>query len=192
MKTLLGTGNSKTSKNALKTATFGLPRGKTCPQAGTCKRVCFGGKGSYLYPSVKACQARRLVATKAASFEVRVQAELTKGRFQAVRVHDTGDFYTLSYLKRWLKLARSNPNVLFYAYTTSILMVQGVRGGLPANFKVIYSCASKQVACIDKTRDRHAQIFKTREGIERAGYAYANDDDLVSLGANHKIGLVKH
>jgi hypothetical protein len=35
----------------------------------------------------------------------------------AIRIHATGDFYSQSYLNKWIEIAAALPSVDFYAYT---------------------------------------------------------------------------
>jgi hypothetical protein len=37
-----------------------------------------------------------------------------------IRIHVAGDFFNFKYFLAWCKVARMNPNVLFYAYTKSL------------------------------------------------------------------------
>ena len=43
---------------------------------------------------------------------------------QAVRIHDSGDFFNEDYLYGWIEIAWRVPDVLFYAYTKEVSMVK--------------------------------------------------------------------
>lgn len=47
----------------------------------------------------------------------------------AVRIHSSGDFFTVDYIQWWLKIVRSRPEVSFWAYTRSWRLPE-LRGAL--------------------------------------------------------------
>lgn len=191
MKSLL-TQNSKLKKTSevtgIKTYDFALPAIKTCPKAGACKSFCYASKGLYHMPSVSAKHQYNFEMSKRrAGFILPMIREIDSKNIEAVRIHSSGDFYSLPYLNRWLAIINSRPDVTFYAYTKSIHLFRGLE--LPPNFTVIYSFGGKLDHLIDVTRDRHAIVY---EGQLPEGYSYANDNDHVALARNKRIGLKLH
>lgn len=98
----------------------------------------------------------------------------------AIRVHDSGDFYSDDYLAAWLDIAERVPDVLFYAYTKEIKRVRiaASERGLPHNFKIVYSLGGIDDHLLDLTTDRHAEVFPTLEAIDAAGYEDQTANDL--------------
>jgi hypothetical protein len=82
--------------------------------------------------------------------------EIAKKKPDYVRVHDSGDYYSPAYLRKWLDVAIHNPRVRFYSYTNSVEMLKSVT--LPANYDIIFSDSGKQKHLIDKKNDRHTRI----------------------------------
>jgi hypothetical protein len=112
---------------------------------------------------------------------------LTGGK--AVRVHDSGDFFTREYFENWLLIAQQIPNVLFYAYTKEVKMTKEYE--LPENFILIYSMGGKQDHLIDVEVDRHAEVFPTMDALLEAGYVDQEASDiLAALMPSNKIGIV--
>jgi len=114
-----------------------------------------------------------------------------------VRIHDSGDFYSIKYLLKWVNIANSNKEVIFYAYTKSIPFFKGTFQGkpiikIPKNLKIIFSEGSKRDILINNNADRHARIFKTSNELTAAGYINASDNDLQAITENKKVGLVYH
>jgi len=110
-----------------------------------------------------------------------------------VRIHDSGDFYSKKYLDKWLYIAAVMPHVKFYAYSNMVAMFKNII--LPDNFDVIFSNSGKQKHLIDRTTDRHTEIFKSKDELIAAGYANASENDLNAtkwFNTTNKVGLIYH
>jgi len=117
--------------------------------------------------------------------------EIRKKKVTHIRIHDSGDFYSIAYLNKWISIATQNKDVIFYAYTKSIkFFIDGLL--LPKNLKIIFSEGSKTDNLINVNKHRHARIFKSKELLEAAGYVNASDNDLKAIQDNKKVGLVYH
>jgi hypothetical protein len=116
---------------------------------------------------------------------------------QAVRIHDSGDFFNRDYLYGWIRLAEQFNEILFYAYTKEVKMLEEAKPDLPPNFQVIYSMGGKQDVLVDKDTMRHADVFPDIESIEEAGYLSQHPSDLLCvLLPSTRIGVpqnnIKH
>ena len=178
---------------------FGIPAyreagGKvTCPMAGQCGKDagCYAQMGRYAQGAVKNAYQWRYEQTKdVVKFANLMHAELQKPKYQTIRVHDSGDFYSKPYLQAWLALAELNPGKRFYAYTKMVSWAQAHPG--PKNWTWIFSLGGLEDPKIDVTKDRHSRVFQNLEDLTKAGYADASHDDAVALGPNHKVGLIYH
>ena len=176
----------------------------TCPQAKDCVAGCYARQGAYRFSNVAKKHHRNLETALSPEFESVLQLDLNKAIKQSdrkkqsplIRVHDSGDFFSLDYTLTWLRVMRLNPKVKFYAYTKSVELFKDLRDNFdltpPTNFSLIYSLGGKQDSLINLETDRHSKVFETLEDLLAAGYADASHNDLVALGSNHKIGLVYH
>ena len=45
------------------------------------------------------------------------QIESIKGKIKAVRIHDSGDFYSQEYVDKWVTIVKRFPNLKFFALT---------------------------------------------------------------------------
>ena len=175
--------------NGVRLYEFNLPAVKTCHWADICKKYCFADKGSFLYKVVQDKYARNFELTKDLElFKKVVQYELDKKRVEYVRIHSSGDFYSLKYLKAWAYIARNNSNIVFYGYTKAIPLFKRIEA--PINFVFCFSVGGKKDHLI-KSTDHHAKIFNNKKELLKAGYKDCSKDDLLML-TTKKVGLIYH
>lgn len=98
----------------------------------------------------------------------------------AVRIHDAGDFYSKTYLYLWFEIALQNPDVLFYAYTKEVELLQAHGIDAPKNFHWLYSTGGTQDGLIRET-DRRADVFPDEKAIADAGYLSQDASDLLAI-----------
>lgn len=174
---------------------------KTCPNAGHCAAGCYAKSGAYLWDNVKQAYEKRLTLTQDAarffvvmSDAISKKIKAAKGKKVTIRIHDSGDFYSIEYFNQWQKIMKQFESVSFYAYTKQIDMFKNQIGlnNLPDNFTLIFSFGGKQDNLIDVNNDRHSLVFETIEQLTAAGYVNASDDDFLAIGQGKKIGLVYH
>lgn len=202
---MLLTQNKKiksSSTNSLTVYNFGIPALisetglKTCPMAGKCAVGCYAKSGAYVWGTVKAAYERRLAATLQGDFVQVMSADIEKilskrsTKNLIIRIHDSGDFYSLEYLSKWFQVMIRFPQVKFYAYTKMVEMSKG--RFLPANFTLIFSLGGKQDNLINQKNDRHSRVFETVDELLESGYVDASHDDMLALTENKKVGLVYH
>jgi hypothetical protein len=124
----------------------------TCPGAGACQLFCYARKGGYvMFPasSMSAAQALNFLVNDPEGYTARVNQEIKTikaktdkaGVQLVVRWHDAGDFFSKEYLDLAYGVAKSNPDVQFYAYTK---MGDVATGAAPANFTMNFSSGSKR------------------------------------------------
>ena len=189
----------KTSKeNKSKILNFSIPAFKTkagkttCPFAGGCQKYCYAQKGNYTrFPIVQELMEQKYLLSKQDNFNTLMNEEIAKKKPTHVRIHDSGDFYSVKYLNKWVTIAKQNKSVIFYAYTKSIkFFTEGLT--VPTNLKIIFSEGSKIDNLIDVKKHRHARIFKDVSTLLSAGYIDASTNDLQAITDNKKVGLVYH
>ena len=192
--------NNKISKaSKLNNATvfnFGIPAFKsktglvTCPSAKTCIKPCYAGQGAYNYPAVKNAYEYRLQQSLKDSFKNEIQKEIdSKRKITHIRIHDSGDFYSLDYLKKWIDICKNNSNITFYAYTKEVKLFKSV--SLPENMIIIYSYGGRDDHLIDTKKDRFAYVFDHESKVP-SNFINASINDLNAIKDNKKIALVYH
>jgi len=191
----------KTSKHfGVKLMNFGIPAYKsasgklTCPMADECVKFCYAKKGAYIWSNVQPAFEKRYELSKTDKFIESMNDEIKRKKPDFVRVHDSGDYYSRSYLNKWIQIAINNPDVKFYSYTNMIQLTKEVQ--LPDNYDIIYSDSGKQKHLINETTDRHTRIFSSVSDLLGAGYNDSSEYDLRATKwyspDNHKVGLVFH
>ena len=102
-----------------------------CPfRSEGCEAVCYATKGNHQFPSVKESRVRSYETSKRSDFsalmEYTIRYHMTtkryKGNVMIIRIHESGDFYSLQYLRKWVqtwKNMEGNMSVRFVFYTKS-------------------------------------------------------------------------
>lgn len=102
-----------------------------CPFASDgCKAICYATKGNHNFPSVKTSRARAKADSMEDDFSDRmiytIRAEQNSGRYSGAhtlfRLHESGDFYSLAYLRKWVRTwadFRAESFITFVFYTKS-------------------------------------------------------------------------
>ena len=140
----------------------------TCPGAGACKVYCYAKKGGYVqYVPVNTSQTRQLNFLlndpdgykNMLSNEIRAAVEKNskKNVKTVIRWHDSGDFFSPDYVNLAYSVAKTFPNVDFYAYTK---MADVAKGDKPVNFKMNFSAGAKpdQEKQVDFKTTKHSTV----------------------------------
>lgn len=173
-------------KNGCFLFAFGLPAVKTCPFAGECKKVCYASVGNFGFPAVKNRLQDNLEFSKSKTFvedtiaELKALVKFANGIPVVIRLHDSGDFYNVDYVKAWFKIMKAVPEVQFYAYTKSFTLIEAA-GTVPNNFKYIPSKGGvKDAALAGRACAVVVPEGTTQEGLP-VGTVLGGKDDLENL-----------
>jgi hypothetical protein len=110
-------GNTKVGDTIF---TFSLPAALTCPGATpTCLSACYARRNRYRFGGVRARLLANWAASREPFFAETMIREITERQARVVRIHSSGDFYDLSYIRRWARIIDTCRWVSFYAYTRS-------------------------------------------------------------------------
>lgn len=106
-------GNSKTE-----CFSFDLPARDTCPgKTDECSKDCYAARLMRIYKEVDAKYARNFEFSKSAKFVPYMIANIPANC--QFRIHVSGDFYSVAYIRKWEKIVSARKDVTFYAYTRS-------------------------------------------------------------------------
>ena len=163
--------------------------------AGVCGKQggCYAMQGTYTWGNVSKKFEERLDLSRSKYFVEIIDAEIKRRKVEIVRIHDSGDFYSMEYLNKWVQIAYDNPTVRFYAYTKSFKFFNGRK--LPDNFDVIYSNGSKLDHTVKFSDHRHTGIFNDLISLKAAKYVDASKFDLYAtkwFSKSKKVGLIYH
>lgn len=191
-------GNGKLAKDTL---IFNLPAGKTCPGAMLCKSFavvengkrriqdgehtefrCFAASSEVQYDAVFENRSSNLQMIVDA-IKHGIAADLINNSIQfhrtrntkKVRIHESGDFFSGSYLDAWIEVAHRNPDLQFYCYSKSLQLFLNFK--MPANFFMTASYGGKWDHLIDEEFfTRYSKVFMTEEDATAAGLEVDHDD----------------
>jgi hypothetical protein len=166
---ILKAGNRKLDKSIL---IFNLPDAYTCPGSSLgCLQFCYArpSKSNNPKSTALARYARYLITLRPDFADIMVN-ELKSKKKSVVRIHESGDFYSVAYFKKWIEIAKKLPGKTFYAYTKSWFIAQYL-DELPDNFIIIFS--------LDKTnfylfKGLIQKILEARVKGKRVGISYVN------------------
>ena len=188
---LLTNSNQKIKKtaklNGKRLYDFNIPAVATCPFAKDCKTYCYADKGLFRM-QYKKYQFQYELSKDSKKFTEMIQSEIDKKKVEAIRVHSSGDFYSLQYLKTWVNIAVNNPKVIFYGYTKSVPLFNNINP--PSNFVFCFSTGGTHDHLI-KSTDKKAVIFKSEKDLKKANFVDCSKDDMRMITTD-KIGLIYH
>jgi len=142
---LLKYENAKLKKQLI----FSLPAsqeicGQSCPR-------CYAMKFQRLYPTVLPYRIRMHAASLTSDFVTKVVHEIRsfKKPLEAVRIHESGEFYSQEYIDKWSSVASALPMIKFYAFTKRL-----------ANFDFTPLTALPNVTIIDSLQNNRLNYGK--------------------------------
>ena len=207
-KLIFSKGNAKLGKT---TAIFNLPAGHTCPAAKLCMSMvgrvtgklvdgphtqfrCYAANTETLFPNVRKSRwgnFDKLKGKSVVEMAELIQASLPKRNTVLVRIHSSGDFFSQDYFDAWLKVARDNPSLTFYAYTKMLpLWVRRVNS-ISSNFKLVASLGGKFDNLIEAHKLRHVRVVFSPLEAKRLGLVIDHDDTAAWKG-DKNFALLLH
>lgn len=162
----LSYGNSKLHKLAeylgigkKAVVSFDLPAGYTCPMANLCKSYanretgkitdgkemifrCYAASGEAAFKNARLLRWHNFDLLKVLDLDgmvALIEGSLTNG-IKVIRIHSSGDFFSLDYFNAWVRVAKNHPDISFFGYTKVLPYVSAVK---PDNFKLVYSYGGK-------------------------------------------------
>ena len=180
---------------------FSLPACATCcPNAKKCKRGCYANKGRMGCARAQNAYYENFQMVQDGTLWAQVDAELTILEIKAkrehkqlrIRVHDSGDFFSVEYANRWMDVMRNHPNVDFYAYTKMVNMVKyDGTINIADNFHYVLSYGGTEDDDI-KDYDRKAIVISEDMEIPTGYVDGSHDDYYASEPSYEKIALYYH
>lgn len=144
---------------------------RTCPKAQACTGFCYACKGGYIqYPAswVNSARTLNLLMNHYDVFKSRVLEEIAKaveelkeeGKTMVLRWHDAGDIFCKTYKDIIFEIANETPEVLHYAYTKMVSMIQS--SDIPENFEFVFSQGGEEDMLIDRGLMKHSVVVYKR------------------------------
>jgi len=189
---------------------FSLPAGHTCPGASSClARVnrltgrltdgplsefrCFSASAEAVYKGARELRWNNLDAlqvAKTTSAMASIILDALPIDASLVRIHVSGDFFSLDYFDAWCQVASQRPNVLFYAYTKSLHHWVARLGYIPSNLRLVASYGGKYDELIEKHNLRFARVVYSKYEARKLKLQIDHDDSLAFKGTKSFALLV--
>lgn len=191
--------------------TFTLPAGYTCPGAKDCLAFadrktgkvkdgpdtefrCFMASAEARSPSLRNAVWHNLELIRAAlkkgpqACAELIQKSLPK-KFDVLRVHVGGDYFSKEYLQAWVIVAQNNPDKTFYSYSKSLHFWADVIR--PENLVLTASRGGKHDELIDQHGWKEALVvFSEKEAADK-GLEIDHDDSHAAFGGGN-FALLLH
>ena len=91
----------------------------------------------------------------------------------AIRIHASGDFFNQQYFDMWVKIAKENPNVEFWAYTKSLKYWVNRINKIPCNLILTASYGGRNDELIEQYNLKYSIVIKEKKDDMPIDY---NDD----------------
>jgi len=141
----------------------------TCPGAGTCIKYCYAMKGGYVQfidTSMRHTRILNWLVNDPVGFFKQIRTELKRMSDAAkkkdldlvIRWHDSGDFFSPTYLRQFYSVVKSFPDVQFYAYTK--LGDVAAKTDHPSNLTINFSDGARadQLKKVDMATTKHSKV----------------------------------
>ena len=207
-------GNKKLSKDTL---IISLPAGITCPGANSCKAwitlkddkrvlnrgneslfTCFAASEELRYPNVFKSRKYNyeLINSYVLKNDLKGLTDLINRSIQVnrknitkVRIHESGDFFNIIYLKAWLNVAKLNKDLKFYCYSKSLNFFLEVL--LPNNVYMVASYGSRFDHLIDQGYfTKYSKVVFSEDEAKKLNLEIDKDDSLCF--GNKPFALLLH
>ena len=171
---------------------FSLPAVLTCPGAtAQCMHFCYARRDER-FQRTRASRLSNFVLSLRPDFVCIVERAIIDAVFQIdgkmraafrgkkiiVRVHESGDFYNLAYMRAWFEIARRFPKFKFFAYTKSFDILSECINEQPKNFVLRASIWNDtRDADLDFITRHNLPFYQVLQDI--AGYSKKNQCDCV-------------
>lgn len=120
-----------------------------------------------------------------------IEKSLPHEKYNIIRIHVSGDFFNITYLKAWILVAKRNPDRMFYTYTKSIPYLVQELNNIPSNLRITASKGGKHDNLIEKYNLKFAQVVYSIEEAEILGLKIDHDDSL-AYAYDESFALLVH
>ena len=161
---------------------------------------CYAKKGRMACPTAQNAYYENYDMVKDGSLWKQLDAEITVLECKAerehkqlrIRVHDSGDFFSVEYTNHWMDVMRNHPDVVFYAYTKMVNMFKyGSSIKMADNFHYVLSYGGLEDENI-QDYDRKAIVISEDMDVPLGYVDGSHDDYYASEPSYEKIALYYH
>ena len=195
----LSDGNKKLIPNErISFLIWNLPAVITCPyRTAHCEAACYALKAERNYPDALPSRKRHFDISRQGNFVLRmiftIACELdrpkNKDKKIVFRIHESGDFYNMEYVKKWLEIMdyfKDDKRIVFVAYTKSVKYFDGLE--IPENMRLLASVwddtTPENLEIIQRNNYRIYTAYKESdlENALKSGFAHCPCKDCGTCG----------
>ena len=178
---------------------FNLTPVESCPYAYDCQKIykCYAISLEEYRTDFKAQNKYNFDLLRKHHKSIDKMADLINSslpKAKVIRIHSSGDFFNDRYLKAWLKTARNNKDIIFYAYTTSIPFWINNLDEINSlnNFKLIASLGTNnQDYLIKKYNLQFSKVVYSENEAKQLGLK-VDYDERMAISQTDNFALVIH
>lgn len=164
--------------------TFDIPAGgRYCPGATKlCKSVCYARQIAKTYRNAANKYRRNFNFSKSKQFVPTMVREIKQ--YETVRIHgNSGDFYSVEYIRSWIKICQRAPRTQFYYYTRS--------WRIPALWAALLELGSLPNVTMNLSVDNETGI-PLEDGADKFKWCYLSIKDTVPVGLRSTDLVFRH
>ena len=141
---------------------------------------CFSASQEVLYTNLYKLRKHNTEQLMAVRNSYKRMAQMIKNSMPKnigiCRIHVAGDFFNIHYFRAWVKVAKNNPNALFYAYTKSLSYWATLLNDIPTNLVLTASRGGRLDNLIDSYGLREAVVVFSEQEAQDMGLPIDHDD----------------
>ena len=116
---------------------------------------------------------------------------LPNPKSKTIRIHVAGDFFNQKYFDAWMLVAKSKPDILFYAYTKSLSFWVARLNEMPSNLKITASMGGRLDHLIQEHNLKYVRVVKSVAEAAELGLEL-DHDDTHAYASEKSFGLLIH
>ncbi len=89
-----------------------------------CVEICYVNSNRQSWKGSRVRRKVYYVLSRSANFADNMIASLKGLHVVAVRIHDAGDFFSVLYILKWIRIIRACPDIKFFAYTRAWVVAE--------------------------------------------------------------------
>ena len=157
---------------------------------------CFSASQENVFPSVRRQREfnfnlLKKIRTVKEMAEL-IEESLPHRKYNIIRIHVSGDFFSQQYFDSWMLVARRNPDRLFYTYTKSLPYWIARIGQIPANLSLTASWGGKFDSYISKFNLKSALVVGSLQEAFELGLEIDHDDSHAYIAEMPSFALLIH
>jgi len=108
---------------------------------------------------------------------------------EVIRIHSSGDFFSSTYFKAWLKVTKARPDIHFYGYTKAISLLQKHKDSIPSNLRITQSTGGTSTDYVDGLPKSYVVLYEESAASQNIPIDY---NDFLAYEGKEDFALLIH